>query len=119
LFVVVLRQRFWVVPQMLLVFQAGQEGRVVVVGIAILFNAQQYTSVQVYQSSNSAAGMKNCMTVGAEPKVISDVMLPSSAANEVVNLQPAAAIGLRPPTNGTAAMLGHPFQQGGAFRLVH
>jgi hypothetical protein len=39
------------------------------------------------------------MVTVTEPKVIPDVMLAARAANDVVDLQPAATIGLGPPAD--------------------
>jgi hypothetical protein len=48
------------------------------------------------------------MAVRAEAQVIADVMLATGTTNDVVNLQAAATVRLRPPANGTAAVQFNP-----------
>jgi hypothetical protein len=59
------------------------------------------------------------VTALAQSKVLAYVMLPPSAADEVMHLKPPAAIGLRPPAHGTTAMLGHPSEEVSLLLLVH
>jgi hypothetical protein len=49
--------------------------------------------------------MQYSMATKAEPKVVPDVMLAPSAADEVMDIQLAPTIGLRPPTDTATAML--------------
>ena len=62
--------------------------------------------------------VKRVMITVAEPQVIPDVMLATRTTDDVVDLKAAATIGLGPPADRATAMLGHPFQQGGAFSSV-
>jgi hypothetical protein len=63
--------------------------------------------------------MEDRMAIGTKPNVVPDVMLASGAADDVVNVQFAAAIRLGPPAHGAAAMELHPRNQGGSFGLIH
>jgi hypothetical protein len=101
---------------MLLMSQRGEVFRIVVIRITFLLNTYQYTVVQI--NVQGVSTVKRVMVAVTESQVIPDIMLATRTANDVVNLQPAATIRLGPPADRATAMLGYPFQQGGAFSSV-
>jgi hypothetical protein len=114
-----LRHRLGVIAEVLLPAEGRQILRVIVIWVTLLLGVQNYSRSQVGQSSDPGATVENGVALGAEPQVISDVMLAAGAADYVMNVQLAATIGLGPPAHGTAAMLLHPLNQGGSFGLIH
>ena len=100
-------------------FQGRKEHGVVVVRITFPFDGQQYTTGQVWPSSQIRSRMQDGVTVVAQSNVLSDVMLATCASDEVVNLQPATSVGLWPPTGPAAPMEFQPLAKVSLLLLVH
>jgi hypothetical protein len=69
-----------------------------------LLNPKQCSFVQVGLSTENLSAVVHPVATGAEAQVLSDVMLATGTTDDVVNLQAAATITLRPPAHRTAAM---------------
>jgi hypothetical protein len=63
--------------------------------------------------------MQHTVATITESQVLSNVMLATGATDQMVNFQPAATIGLRPPAHRTAAVLFNPRQQFLLLSLIH
>jgi hypothetical protein len=103
----------------LLVTQRCEERGVIVLWVGLLLAGQKYSVRQVRKSTENLSAMQYSMTTKAEPKIIPDVMLAPSASDEVMDIQLSSAIGLRPPTDSTTAMLLDPEEECVSFRFVH
>jgi hypothetical protein len=59
------------------------------------------------------------MIAMTKANVIPHIVLATTAADDVMNVQFPAAIGLRPPADRAAAMQLHPLKQRGLLLLIH
>jgi hypothetical protein len=102
-----------------LVLKSGKKQGVIVLRVALLLNPKQCSFVQVRLSTENLSAVVHPMAARAEAQVIPDVMLATGTTDNVVNLQAAATIGLRPPAHSTAAVQFNPRQQFLLLSLVH
>jgi hypothetical protein len=99
LFFVGRRQRLGLVAQVLLVPQTGKKLGIKKLRVTLTLTGEQYTLVQIRKSSDFAAGMEGGVAVLTQAQKVAAIMLATGPLDQMVDLQAAPHIHLRPPAD--------------------